>query len=241
MNAIDLLKEDHRLVEYFFQQVEDTTRSKYPAIFSKIKDALDTHAHIEEKIFYPRLKKDGKKDLVEIVREGLEEHRQIKKFLREIAALNQKNDQYEAKIQVLIEDTRHHVKEEENEMFPLVRDQFSSEALDRLGDRMQAEKEKYQKANGIKPPRIQKAKGPLAKIFNAMGEAASNMLSAEKDGGPKRSRTGKPKKTSSRPTGKNGSSARSNTGKGSTPNVRSVRKVTAAKASPGPAAKASAK
>ena len=231
MNAIDLLKEDHRLVEKFFQQIENTTRSKYPAILSKIKDSLDTHAHIEEKIFYPRLKNDGKKDLVDIVREGLEEHKQIKMFLRETALLNSKNDQYEAKIKVLIEDTRHHVKEEENEMFPMVRDQFSSEALEKLGDRMQAEKEKYQKAHNIKPLKVQKAKGPISKIVDAVGSAASGLLS-EENSGTRKTKTPKQDKSRSGSTRKNASSTGSKTGNGSKPSVRSTAKGRSTKSSP---------
>jgi hemerythrin superfamily protein len=231
MNAIDLLKEDHRLVEHLFKRVENTTRSKYPAIFSKIKDALDTHAHIEEKIFYPRLKKEGKKDLVDIVREGVEEHKQIKKFLREIAALDRRNGQYEAKVQVLIEDTRHHVNEEENEMFPLVRDQFSKEALEKLGDRMQAEKEKYQEGHNIKPPRVQKTKGPVTKMIDAVGAAASDIFSAEKNSGTKRSGIGKQKKSNAGSARKNGSSAKSEKGKGSVSSARSRLNTSIAKTS----------
>ena len=156
MDAIELLKSDHQMVDGLFKRIEETTPSKYPPIIRKIKESLDTHAHIEEKIFYPRLKKEGKKDLVDIVREGFEEHKQMKRVLGKVAALTAKNEQYDAKVKVLIENTRHHVKEEENEMFPLVCDQFSSETLEDLGEKLEAEKRKYQKANGITPPRPQK-------------------------------------------------------------------------------------
>ena len=180
MDAIELLKDDHRLVDSLFERIEATTPSKYPPIIAKIKGALDTHAHIEEKLFYPRLKKDGKKDLVDIVLEGLEEHKQMKTVLRDVASLTPKNQQYEAKAKVLIENTRHHVKEEENEMFPLVRDQFSSEELQKLGDRMQAEKEKYQKANGIEIPRPQK--GVVTRLVEVAGELVSGILTTNGDG-----------------------------------------------------------
>lgn len=178
MNAIDLLKNDHDYVDSLFKRVEDTPPSRHAVIFKQIKNELDTHAHIEEKIFYPALIRDGNKELKEITREGLEEHSQIKKFLREIARTTSKNTR-EAKLKVLIEDTRHHVKEEENEMFPTVEDQFSTEQLEALGTRMEAEKLKFQKAKRI-PARRQQPKGALSKVVEkAIAVVESVMGTAE--------------------------------------------------------------
>jgi len=146
MNAVELLKEDHDVVRKLFQDVKESDESKHPAIFKKIKTELDVHAHIEEVIFYPKLKEEGDKELVDIVLEGIEEHRQMKMFLRQIADLSDDSEQFEPKLKVLMEDTDHHVKEEEDEMFPLVKDQFHSDVLGRLGEKMAAEKEKFKKA-----------------------------------------------------------------------------------------------
>jgi len=145
MNAVELLKADHDVVRKLFQDVKESEVEKHPAIFKKIKAELDVHAHIEEVIFYPKLKEDGDKELVDIVLEGIEEHRQIKMFLRQLADLSDDSDQFEPKLKVLIEDTDHHVKEEEDEMFPLVKEQFESDVLGRLGEKMAAEKEKFKK------------------------------------------------------------------------------------------------
>jgi len=143
MNAIKLLKADHKVVADLFKQVEATKESEHPAIFKKIKAELDVHAHIEEVIFYPKLKADGNKEIVDIVLEGIEEHHQIKMFLREIESLADGSEKFEPKLKVLIEDVEHHVKEEEEEMFPLVEDQFDSDVLDQLGAEMEEEKENY--------------------------------------------------------------------------------------------------
>ena len=145
MNAVELLKADHDVVRKLFQDVKESDESRHPAIFKKIKAELDAHAHIEEVIFYPKLKEDGDKELVDIVLEGIEEHRQMKMFLRQIADLADDSEQFEPKLKVLMEDTDHHVKEEEDEMFPLVKKQFESDALNRLGDKMVAEKENFKK------------------------------------------------------------------------------------------------
>lgn len=143
MNAIELLKNDHDVVAELFKKVEATKESEHPAIFVKIKAELDVHAHIEEVIFYPKLKAEGKKELVDIVLEGIEEHRQVKMFLRELDALADDSEKFEPKLTVLIEDVEHHVKEEENEMFPLVEDQFDADVLDELGAAMEAEKKAF--------------------------------------------------------------------------------------------------
>lgn len=147
MNAVELLKADHDVVRKLFQDVKESDESKHPAIFKKIKAELDVHAHIEEIIFYPKLQADGDKELVDIVLEGIEEHRQIKMFLRQLADLSEGSEQFEPKLKVLIEDTDHHVKEEEDKMFPLVKQQFDSEVLNRLGDKMVAEKNNFKNEN----------------------------------------------------------------------------------------------
>lgn len=146
MNAVELLKADHEVVADLFKQVEATKESEHPAIFVKIKAELDVHAHIEEVVFYPKLKAEGNKELVDIVLEGIEEHRQVKMFLKEIAALVDDSEKFEPKLKVLIEDVEHHVKEEENEMFPLVTDQFESDVLDELGAEMEEEKENFKES-----------------------------------------------------------------------------------------------
>ncbi|MEJ7623882.1 MAG: hemerythrin domain-containing protein [Pyrinomonadaceae bacterium] len=146
MNAVELLKADHDVVRKLFQDVKESDESKHPAIFKKIKAELDAHAHIEEVIFYPKLKEEGDKELVDIVLEGIEEHRQIKMFLRQLADLSDDSEQFEPKLKVLMEDTDHHVKEEEDEMFPLVKDQLDSDVLGRMGEKMAAEKEKFMAA-----------------------------------------------------------------------------------------------
>jgi iron-sulfur cluster repair protein YtfE (RIC family) len=209
MNAIDLLKNDHDYVDMLFKRVEDTPASKHDAIFKQIKNELLTHAHVEEKVFYPECKSKGNRELQDIVLEGLEEHSQIKKFLAEIGRTTSK-DKKEAKLKVLIEDTRHHVKEEENEMFPLVEDQFSSEQLDALGERMESEKAKFQKAKRITPRREQ-PQGALSKVVEKAMAVVSSVIGTseedEKKGTGSTSR-GKPK-SGSRSTSSKGSNARS--------------------------------
>ena len=146
MNALELLKEDHKTVDLYFQDVKATDEAEHPPIFEKIKAALDVHAHIEETIFYPRLLEEGDKELTDIVKEGIEEHRQVKMFLRELAALSDDSEKFEPKLKVLMEDVEHHVMEEEGEMFTMVEEQFDADVLEELGAEMEAEKKTFAKS-----------------------------------------------------------------------------------------------
>lgn len=147
MNAIELLKKDHDVVDKLFQQVKATEESKHPALFEQIKAELEVHTHIEEKIFYPRLLQDGDKELQDITKEGIEEHHQAKIFLREISALAEDSEKFEPKLKVLMEDIEHHVMEEEGEMFKMVEEQFDKSTLEELGAEMEAEKSKAKKSS----------------------------------------------------------------------------------------------
>jgi iron-sulfur cluster repair protein YtfE (RIC family) len=146
MNAIELLEADHKVVADLFEKVEATEPSEHPPIFEKIKAELDVHAHIEEAIFYPKLIAEGSEELADIVKEGIEEHRQVKMFLREIASLADESDKFEPKLTVLIEDVEHHVEEEEEEMFKMVKEQFDDATLEELGAAMEAERQAFKKS-----------------------------------------------------------------------------------------------
>ena len=126
-DAIVLLKADHATVKTLFAQEEKAAKhddhGKYDGqekldIFNRIKAALTVHATIEEEIFYPAVKKARSENVKDEVREGYEEHRQIKSLLVQIAAVTPDDETYDMKIKVLKEDVEHHVKEEEGEMFP---------------------------------------------------------------------------------------------------------------------------
>lgn len=147
MNVIELLKEDHRKVEGFFQKVKATDESEHKDLFEQIKEELEIHAHVEEVIFYPKLKEEGDKELQDITLEGIEEHHQAKIFLRELSSLADESEKFEPKLKVLMEDIEHHVQEEEGEMFPMVEEQFDEATLEELGRQVEEEKRSYKKSS----------------------------------------------------------------------------------------------
>lgn len=143
MNAIELLKADHEKVAKLFEQFKANEDGDNTALFEKINAELTVHTHIEETIFYPKLKAEGNDELKDIVLEGIEEHRQVKMFLRELDALADQSEKFNPKLKVVVEDVEHHVEEEEGEMFPMVEAQFDEETLEALGAEMEAEKANY--------------------------------------------------------------------------------------------------
>ena len=147
MNAIELLKEDHDRVDKLFQSVKATPDGDHKDLFEQIKAELDVHTHIEETIFYPKLKEDGDDELKDIVLEGIEEHRQAKMFLKELAALTDDSEKFDPKLKVLMEDISHHVMEEEGQMFPMVQEQFDEFTLQELGKQMEKEKASFGKSS----------------------------------------------------------------------------------------------
>jgi hemerythrin superfamily protein len=116
-SAIALLKQDHREVEGFFDEYEelDNNRAK-SQLARKICNALKVHTEIEEEIFYPAARKaTGDNDLLD---EAVVEHAGAKHLISEIESMKVGDDLYDAKIRVLAEQIKHHVKEEEEELFP---------------------------------------------------------------------------------------------------------------------------
>jgi hemerythrin superfamily protein len=144
MNAIELLKEDHNKVSRLFQKVKATEESEHKKLFEKIKEELEVHTHIEETIFYPKLKEH--KELEDITLEGIQEHHQAKMFLRELSNLTEDSQKFEPKLKVLMEDITHHVQEEEGEMFPKVKKVFDEAALQELGKQLEKEKQSFKKS-----------------------------------------------------------------------------------------------
>lgn len=146
MNAIELLKEDHDRVDKLFQKVKANEDADHLDTFDQIKTELEIHTHIEETIFYPKIREEGDEELKKIVLEGLEEHHQAKMFLREIAGLADESEKFQPKLKVLMEDIAHHVQEEEGKMFPMIQKQFDEHTLQMLGNDMEKEKQSFGKS-----------------------------------------------------------------------------------------------
>src|SRR5207253_9555435 len=134
MDAIQLLKDDHKKVEKIFSDLENK-RDDRRTLFPELDRELTIHAEIEEKIFYPATKEaEPTRDLV---LESIEEHKQIKMVLSDLEKTDNTTEVWGAALKVLKEDVMHHVGEEENELFPKVKKVLSKQQLEDLGTRME--------------------------------------------------------------------------------------------------------
>lgn len=120
-DAIALLVADHREVDRLFELFKAAkTAGDKKTITGKICAALRVHAQIEEELFYPAARKATKDN--NLLDEATVEHAGAKVLIAEIEAMQPGMPLYDAKVKVLGEQIRHHVKEEEGELFPEVRE-----------------------------------------------------------------------------------------------------------------------
>ncbi len=141
-DAIALLKADHKTVKGLFKEAEglsDRAKVQLKRLGDQICKELTVHAQIEEQIFYPAIKQSaGKKHKEEydLVLESVEEHALVKHVIRDLEAIDGSDETYKPKLKVLKEIVEDHVKEEERDMFPGVRDLMDEDELLELGRRM---------------------------------------------------------------------------------------------------------
>ena len=115
-----MLIADHKLVSSLFEQFEKArSPSRKTAIVAEICKELTVHAQLEEEIFYPAVKA-ALKDR-ELVPEANVEHASVKDLIAQVEGQTPYGEMYDAKVKVMGEFVKHHVKEEQNEMFPKAR------------------------------------------------------------------------------------------------------------------------
>ena len=141
-DAIQLLTADHHEVEALFARFEKTGDGAHKTrqdLVQRISKALSIHASIEEEVFYPAARR-AVADARDEVLEALEEHHLVKVTLAELATMDPSHERYGAKVTVLIENVRHHVEEEESELFPTVRKALDASRLRDIGTELAAAK-----------------------------------------------------------------------------------------------------
>ena len=139
MDAITVLKEDHKRVQKHFRDFETSSEralvARANAVQAAIKE-LAVHAALEEQVFYPAIREEIE-DLTDEVLESLEEHHVVKWLCAELERMKPEDERFTAKMTVLIEIVRHHVREEEAELFPAVRQSLGRTRLGELGELLQ--------------------------------------------------------------------------------------------------------
>jgi hemerythrin superfamily protein len=187
MDAITMLKDDHRTVEALFKRFEkagDRAFTLKRTTVNKIIEELSKHAAIEEELFYPatRATVPGVDDMV---LESIEEHHIVKWVLSEVEHMDPREESFDAKVTVLIENVRHHVEEEEGDYFPKVRKELGRKALTELGDAMDVAKSTaptrpHPRSPSTPPANIatNNAAGVLDRVEDTMSEIAAEGVDA---------------------------------------------------------------
>lgn len=150
LDAVALLKADHRKVEALFEKFEATRKpERKKELVKQICTELTIHASIEEEIFYPACKGEIEEDLLH---EAYVEHDGAKVLIAELDASQPDQEFYDAKVKVLSELIKHHVKEEERRVHGMfAQAKASGVPLDDLGERMMARKKELTAKLGSGP------------------------------------------------------------------------------------------
>jgi hemerythrin-like domain-containing protein len=143
MDAIDLLKADHKKVKELFRQYEasgDRAHQKKKGIAEEVFTEITIHSTLEEEFFYLAVKAKTDKDGKDLVAESIEEHHVVASLIEELKALEPLDERYDAKFTVLMENVEHHIEEEESELFPEA-EEVLGDAIETLGRQMKERKD----------------------------------------------------------------------------------------------------
>jgi len=164
-DATALLKADHRLVEGLFEQYEKAKgKAQKASLAQKICLELSVHTAVEEEVFYPSLRGEAKDDTLD---EAHVEHDGAKVLIAELMEGSPDDDFYDAKVKVLSEEIKHHVKEEEKPEGLFAQAKKADVDLKRLGQEILVRKEALSKTfeeRGIPTPQTRTMKGAKLKV-----------------------------------------------------------------------------
>lgn len=141
-DIIDLVLQDHRTVEQLFDKLQSAEGSTdQTKLFGQVKDELERHATAEEKVLYPRVRKDvpeGKEE----AKDANEEHDEIRESLKEVEEHEAGTELFTLAVTQLVATTKHHVGVEESELLPDFRANSEPSEREELGQRFEEAKTK---------------------------------------------------------------------------------------------------
>jgi iron-sulfur cluster repair protein YtfE (RIC family) len=136
VDAIAMLKEDHQRVKDLFAQYEGTSNAEAKwTVAEEVFVELETHAQLEENIFYPSVNEETEEGAA-LVKESLQEHESVKQLIQALRQMGPQSHEFDATFHELMRNVEHHVAEEEAAMFPLAEEELA-EDLDEMSAEMQ--------------------------------------------------------------------------------------------------------
>jgi len=172
-DAIALLKQDHRAVEALFDEFEDADESEQSELATRICQMLTVHAQIEEELLYPQAKEAFGEEEDEMVYEAEVEHDSAKELIAKIEAATPEDPEFKSLVKVLSEYVKHHVKEEEKQMFPALKE--TELDLKEMGSQLAQRKMQLMEQMGIEamePPAPKRKRASGSRTSAAKGRQA---------------------------------------------------------------------
>ena len=179
-DVIEILEHDHREVEQMFAELEtlrgastDETKSRRKTLTEQVTIELVRHSVAEEVLVYPKVEDKVSAEEVEHARE---EHAEAEETLQRLEKLDADDPGFDDELATLISEIRHHISDEEGEMFAHMRQVIDADELQKLGARVEA----FKKVAPTRPhpnvpnrplPRV--AAGPAASLFDRMRDLAT--------------------------------------------------------------------
>jgi hemerythrin superfamily protein len=204
VDVLTLLKQDHETVSALLDEAEgcEPGDARLEALAEEIERALTVHAAIEEQYFYPKLRERSEEteETVDVF-EAFTEHAVVKMLIDLLRGRHRDDEKFKAEVQVLAENVRHHVREEESTIFTLARDVFDQQELDQLGEKMERRKMRLmeQEQNGGRKSSGRKTSGRKTSGRNT---SSRRKTSGRKSSGRKTAGKSAGRKTSGRKTRK---------------------------------------
>jgi hypothetical protein len=179
-DVIEVLEHDHREVEEIFAELEtlrgaatDETRSRRKHLTEQVTTELVRHSVAEEVIVYPHVEDKVSAEEAEHARE---EHAEAEETLHRLEKLDPDDPSFDEELDTLMAEIRHHIEDEEGEMFAHMRQVIDADELRKLGSRVEA----FKKVAPTRPhPNVpnealpRTAAGPAASLFDRMRDVAS--------------------------------------------------------------------
>lgn len=179
-DVIDILEQDHREVEQMFRELEslrgastDEAKARRKELTDQVTIELVRHSVAEEVLVYPKVEDKVSKEEAEHARE---EHAEAEETLKRLEKLDADDPSFDDELQTLMGEIRHHIEDEEGEMFAHMRQVIDAEELRTLGDRV----EKFKKVAPTRPhPNVpnealpRAAAGPGASLLDRMRDLAT--------------------------------------------------------------------
>ncbi|MEA2627061.1 MAG: hypothetical protein QOD06_3106 [Candidatus Binatota bacterium] len=202
MDAITLLTRDHQTVETLFQRYSATSGQDERAvarrreIVEEVTRELMAHATAEEREFYPAIR-ESMPDQSSRVKDALAEHAEAKDLLGQLRQLDPSTIAFQAKMARLMEAVRHHVKDEEERMFPDIKDTLGRDRLEAIGNRLEGAKRSAPKDP---PRRSGESSGVIADVASAAMTKVRNVIDSATQAvtGGSASRSSRSRKTAAR-------------------------------------------